>query len=313
MSESRLDRTARRDAAAAPSEPDGDDAACRTTLVSEQVQRLAVCRRGRRRAVDLRAGDGHGRSGRSTVGAAHARTRASSSRFVAIAVSAADVRLRAVRAASRRQRRRDAGLVYHRAQRRGGRAAQHLGRRPLDRPSTARAVVEHRRHSRRRDDPAGDAAQDAGALAGRGVDGPAGGLDRRTCAARRCLRRSQHARAVPAELRVRGRRGAAVARAAAPRAAACGRRRSWAAITSSSCSGAAAWAKCGGRSTGCWRAARRSSWFGPSCSARAADAETLRHAAAVRARGAGDGRAELAAHDPRLRLRRDRRSARSTT
>ena len=43
------------------------------------------------------------------------------------------------------------------------------------------------------------------------------------------------------------------------------------------------------------------------------DAEGADHAAAVRARGAGDRGAELAAHDSRLRLRRDRTRAPSTT
>ena len=91
------------------------------------------------------------------------------------------------------------------------------------------------------------------------------------------------------------------------RPAAARRRRSWAAITWSSCSAAAAWAKCG---------AARHRLLARSAAIKLVRPELLgaeqrrrgaEHAAPVRARGAGHRRAELAAHDSRVRLRRHRR------
>ena len=83
----------------------------------------------------------------------------------------------------------------------------------------------------------------------------------------------------------------------------CARRRSSAATTWSRCSGTAAWARCGAPSIGCSRATRRSSWCAPKCSARATTQEAQLTLRAVRARGAGHRRAQLAAHDPGVRLR----------
>ena len=96
--------------------------------------------------------------------------------------------------------------------------------------------------------------------------------------------------------------------ASAPaRAAGCARRRRWAAITSSSCSAAAAWARCGARRHRLLARSAAIKLVRPELLGAGTDAEASGDAAPVRARGAGHGRAELAAHDPAVRLRRHRR------
>ena len=83
---------------------------------------------------------------------------------------------------------------------------------------------------------------------------------------------------------------AAVAGCCSASAAGCTRRRSSGATSSWSRWAPAGWAKSGARGIGCWRATRPSSWYGPSCSARATDGRSKARPPAVRARGAGDGR-----------------------
>ena len=133
----------------------------------------------------------------------------------------------------------------------------------------ASPVVDHDPDPRLLDDRAAHAAADAGRGARRRVDGSAGVLAR--LPARACRRRPPPRFSCwLAELRLRRRRDAAVARAAAarpPAARGAGARQLPAGRAARA---RAAWARSGAPSTGCWRATRRSSWCARRCSARAA-------------------------------------------
>ena len=174
----------------------------------------------------------------------------------------ADVPLRALRLARSPRRKADAGLRLHRAERRRRRVASTPGptSRAAWRPAAGLSwntvvilVVV--------DDRPGDAAQDAGGVARLPPRWIRSRRGSRTCAARRCRRSVNTFVLFMPNYACADRRGAAVARAPPAGPAGCARRRRWAAITWSSCSAAAAWAKSGARGTGCSRATRRSSWF----------------------------------------------------
>ena len=188
MAKHQARRTATRDAGAATaSGADGHRSGLPDALVSEQVQRLAVC---------TAVGAGLWTYGLVmdtivrplTVGDSPSRRRTSSIELVAIVASLADVpRTCATRRTPHDEDRRRAGLL--RAERRRRRAAQHLdGLTPIT--IGGAAVVEHGRHPRRRDDHADDAAARCWRRRWsrrRWIRSPSGS---RTCAACRCRRSS---------------------------------------------------------------------------------------------------------------------------
>ena len=199
----------------------------------------------------------------------------------------------------------DVGLMFMVAERARGRAGQHAGSHGDDLHDGRPRVVDDDRDSRRLDDPADHPAQDAGRGALLGVDGSARRLGRAPARPQRAIA-GRYLRHLHAELRVRHRRDSPVARAAADRTPAA--------------PGAGHGQLSSGRAPRPRRHGRGLARRAPAARARRGDqaraAGTARRqhgsvgaddAAAVRARGAGDGCAELAAHDSHLRLRRHRR------
>ena len=287
-------------------EPAARRSAVRAGPAARPVQRR------RRRAVDVRPGHGRHR---------HAAARwAPVPRTLTVAIEiVGDRRLRRrcslyVRYATHTpQTKTDVGLCLHGAERGRRRAAQHLGADAVDRrrdadtlswitivilvssmivPTTPRKMLAASLVAASMD-PLGVWVAHL-----RGVPVPS---------------RRQHVRALHAQLRLRRRGDAAVARPAAARPPAArgagagqlpaGR----AARPRRHGRGVARRAPAAGAQRGDQAGAARS------CSARSNEAEARIDAAPVRARGAGDGGAELAAHDSRVRLRRHRTTARSTT
>ena len=185
----------------------------------------------------------------------------------------------------------------------GDRAAQHVGDRADDR-DPATSVVDRDRDPRLLDDRAEHAAArcSSASLVAASMD-PLGVwiAHLRGFPVPSLL---EHARPLSAQLRLRGRRDRAVDGFCSGSAGGCARRRSWAATGSSSCSATAAWARSGARSTGCSRGDAAIKLVRPEVLGAGSDDEAKLHAAPVRARGAGHGGAQLAAHDSALRLRR---------
>ena len=174
---------------------------------------------------------------------------------------------------------------------------------PPNRARSCDAVVDRDPDPDLRDDRAADAATDAGGVAGRGVDGSAGVW---------IASPARPAGAVsPSYVFVLCWPTYACAFVAivpsaccSGSAAGCARRRSSAAISWSSCSASGGMGEV-------WRAEHRLlardaaiKLVRPEVLGARSEAEGQTDAAAVRARGAGDGGAELAAHDSGVRLRR---------
>ena len=251
--------------------------------------------------MDLRAGDGCDRPadhGRRFHSAARPGRRDRRDRRLAD-----HVRLRAVRAGRARAENRRRAAVCGAERGRGG-AAQHLDR-PCSGQQRPRLVVEHGRDSRGRHDSACDTAQDAGRVAGRGVDGSARVVDR--AFERRAVSvAGDHARLLHAQFCVRRRRNAAVARPAPDRTPAAPR----AGDGQLRARGAARARRHGrslARAASAARTRRGDQARTPRTARRGHGGRGPKHAPPLRARGADDGVSELAAHDPGIRLRRDDR------
>ena len=170
------------------------------------------------------------------------------------------------------------GPVVHDCERGWRGVPQHAGHGRQAAGGTA-GVVDRRADSHLFDDCAHDAAPDARGVARRRVDGSPGDVDRLSPRLPGASA-ADDASPLPSELHLAPSSPWCRHACFSAWAGGFGKRRIWAAISWSSCSAGAAWAKSGEPSIGCSPAARRSSSCAPNCSARAATPTRARFSAA---------------------------------